>query len=124
MPATRQIKPSKYASQQDHAHTCYHKPSPVGAGDKHDDNRFRNDIITGDAVYQITTPKVKIISAVGAGDSFVAAFVLGMANDEAIKAASRYAVAAAASAMTTAGTELCRRADTELYLESVEVSVF
>jgi 6-phosphofructokinase 2 len=55
--------------------------------------------------------KVKVKSTVGAGDSFVAAFVLalarGQSNDEALALGS----AAAAAAVTTDATQLCRPED-------------
>jgi 6-phosphofructokinase 2 len=48
-------------------------------------------------------------SGVGAGDSFVAALVLGLANGWPLDNAARYGVAAAAAAVTTEATELCKR---------------
>jgi len=70
--------------------------------------------------FQITPPKVKTISAVGAGDSFTAGLALGMAKGFSLKKACSYAVAAATSAVTTTATTLCRRDDTERYLELIE----
>jgi 6-phosphofructokinase 2 len=54
-------------------------------------------------------------SGVGAGDSFVGALVLALARGWAIEDAARYGVAAAASAVTTDATELCRRNDVEMF---------
>lgn len=48
-------------------------------------------------------------SKVGAGDSFVGVFTWSMANGSSYEEALRYGVAAAASAVTTEGTELCDR---------------
>ncbi len=76
-------------------------------------------VASGEDIFQIAAPKVKAVSAVGAGDSFMGAFVLGMAKGDTVKVASSYGVAAAASAMTTPGTELCRRADTERYFKDI-----
>lgn len=56
-------------------------------------------------------PKVKVKSTVGAGDSFVAAFVLGMARGQDAAAALGMASAAAAAAVMTDATQLCRAED-------------
>jgi 6-phosphofructokinase 2 len=56
-------------------------------------------------------PQVKVKSAVGAGDSFVAAFVLGMARGQDAGAALAMASAAAAAAVMTDATQLCRAED-------------
>jgi 6-phosphofructokinase 2 len=58
---------------------------------------------------EIRPPKVAVKSGVGAGDSFVAALVLGLANGWPLDNAARYGVAAAAAAVTTEATELCKR---------------
>jgi len=60
------------------------------------------------------TPK----SAVGAGDSFLAAMTLGLAQGRSPGDAFALAVAAGTAAVLTAGTALCRRADVErIYAE-------
>lgn len=56
-------------------------------------------------------PQVKVRSTVGAGDSFVAAFVLGMARGQDTGAALAMASAAAAAAVMTDATQLCRAED-------------
>lgn len=56
-------------------------------------------------------PVVPVASKVGAGDSFTAGFVLGLARGEGPAQALRQGVAAAAAAVMTPGTELCRAAD-------------
>jgi 6-phosphofructokinase 2 len=58
---------------------------------------------------EIRPPKVTMRSSVGAGDSFVAALTLGLARGWPLETAARYGVAAAAAAVTTEATELCRR---------------
>jgi 6-phosphofructokinase 2 len=69
--------------------------------------------VLADASHRIfaAAAKVKVKSTVGAGDSFVAAFVLAMArgqsNDEALALGS----AAAAAAVMTDATQLCRPED-------------
>lgn len=58
-------------------------------------------------------PKVKSISPVGAGDSFVAVITFNLARGRALKESLYYGVAAAAAALLTPGTELYRTEDME-----------
>lgn len=58
-------------------------------------------------------PEVPVKSKVGAGDSFTAAFVLTLAQGGDLSEALQRATAAAAAAVMTDATELCRRADAE-----------
>ncbi|WP_210725640.1 1-phosphofructokinase family hexose kinase [Arthrobacter silvisoli] len=62
---------------------------------------------------RIAVPPVKVVSAVGAGDSFLAAFVLRLAQGNPPETALRTAVAAGSAAVLTPATELCRREDVE-----------
>ncbi|NIX77541.1 1-phosphofructokinase family hexose kinase [Microvirga sp. c23x22] len=62
--------------------------------------------------------EVPIRSAVGAGDSMVAAIALGLVRGMELQQAVRFGMAAGAATLMTPGTELCRRDDVEkLYLE-------
>jgi len=70
---------------------------------------------------EIRPPVVEMKSGVGAGDSFVGALVFALANGRSIEDAARYGVAAAASAVTTEATELCRRADVEAFYPQTTV---
>lgn len=56
-------------------------------------------------------PKVKVKSTVGAGDSFVAAFVLAMARGQDAATGLAMASAAAAAAVMTDATQLCKAED-------------
>jgi 6-phosphofructokinase 2 len=56
-------------------------------------------------------PRVRVKSTVGAGDSFVAAFVLALARGQDSAAALSMASAAAAAAVMTDATQLCRAED-------------
>lgn len=56
---------------------------------------------------------VEARSAVGAGDSFMAAMIFALASDWAVEDAFRYGIAAGAAAVLTPGTELCERSDVE-----------
>ena len=64
-------------------------------------------------------PRVETKSAVGAGDSFVAAMTLGLAQERPPEEAFALAVAAGTAAVLTMGTELCRRDDVERIYEEV-----
>ena len=55
------------------------------------------------------SPRVEVLSKVGAGDSFTGAFVLALAGGAPMAEALRTGVAAAASAVTTEATSLCIR---------------
>jgi 6-phosphofructokinase 2 len=67
-------------------------------------------------------PRVKVVSTVGAGDSFTAAYVLAMSRGEPAAVALRAATAAAAAAVMTPATELCRRADAERLAAAAETT--
>ncbi|MCC5993108.1 MAG: 1-phosphofructokinase family hexose kinase [Rhodobacteraceae bacterium] len=56
-------------------------------------------------------PSVSVKSKVGAGDSFTGGFVLALARGEGLEAALLLGTAAAAAAVMTGSTELCRAED-------------
>ncbi len=58
--------------------------------------------------YSISIPEVKVKSAVGAGDSFLAGFILGKESDFSIEESLTLAAAASTATVTTPGTELCK----------------
>jgi 6-phosphofructokinase 2 len=62
-------------------------------------------------VTRLLPPPVPTRSATGAGDSFLGAMVLALAEGRSPEAALRSGVAAGTAAALTPGTELCRRAD-------------
>ncbi|HEV7185643.1 MAG TPA: 1-phosphofructokinase family hexose kinase [Leifsonia sp.] len=64
-------------------------------------------------VSRLPAPAVEVLSTVGAGDSFLAAFVLRLAQGRSVEDAFRAAVAAGSAAVTTPATELCHRIDVE-----------
>jgi len=72
-------------------------------------------VATAEECLQIRPPKVPVVSAVGAGDSFVGALAMGLERGWPLREACRYGVAAAASAVTTEATELCSRESTERF---------
>lgn len=58
-------------------------------------------------------PKVTPVSAVGAGDSFVAGMTFALARGKHVEDAFMLGMAAGAAAVLTQGTQLCRREDVE-----------
>lgn len=58
-------------------------------------------------------PDVKVKSAVGAGDSFLAGMTYGLANGQALEDAFALGLATGSATVLTEGSELCRRSDVE-----------
>ena len=71
----------------------------------------------------VKAAKVVVKSKVGAGDSFVAGFVLALARGQQSGAALSHGSASASAAVMTDATQLCRPADVARLLEQCEVSV-
>ena len=76
-------------------------------------------LTTADTVLRLDGVKVTPRSAVGAGDSFLAAMTLGLARGWPPEKAFVHGMAAGTAAVLTAGTELCRRADVERILAEI-----
>lgn len=70
-------------------------------------------LATRDGCIRLAAPPVEPKSAVGAGDSFVAAMTLALAQGRPPADAFALGVAAGTAAVLTMGTELCRRGDVE-----------
>ncbi|MDN5568139.1 MAG: 1-phosphofructokinase family hexose kinase [Paracoccus sp. (in: a-proteobacteria)] len=68
-------------------------------------------VATSDGAWHAAAAPVDVVSAVGAGDSFVAGFVLAMARDWPISEALALGAAAASAAVMTPATELCHAED-------------
>lgn len=66
-------------------------------------------------------PRVEVDSTVGAGDSFLAGYILAHSRGEAHESCLRLAVATGAAASMTPGTELARKKDVEEILSHVEI---
>lgn len=64
-------------------------------------------------VRRMAAPEVEVVSAVGAGDSFVAGMVVALSAGRPPEEAFAFGVASGSAAVMTAGTELFRRADVE-----------
>jgi 6-phosphofructokinase 2 len=76
-------------------------------------------VATAQGQLEIRPPRVQVNSGVGAGDSFVAALVFGLASGWPLENAARYGVAAAAAAVTTEATELCKRDTVEAFYAQI-----
>ncbi|WP_353829295.1 1-phosphofructokinase family hexose kinase [Agromyces sp. SYSU T0242] len=68
-------------------------------------------LVTVDAVLRLPTPRVRVASAVGAGDAFLGGLVLRLAQGRPIDEAFRTAVAAGSATAMQPATELCRPED-------------
>ena len=64
-------------------------------------------------IIRLAVPRVPVLSTVGAGDGFLGAFVLRIAQGHGPERAFRAAVAAGTATTMTSGGELCRRDDVE-----------
>lgn len=72
-------------------------------------------------VWLARPPRVKVDSAVGAGDSLVGGFLVGWCRSHSILEAFRLGVATGAATAITPGTELCHRADVKRLLPRVTI---
>lgn len=70
-------------------------------------------LVTRDTVRHIPTPRVKVISTVGAGDSLLAGIVLSLQRGKNLEEAVAYGCLCGAAATTRPGTSLCSLADVE-----------
>ncbi len=68
-------------------------------------------LVTRDAAWFSEPLPVKVMSSVGAGDSFLGALVWSLAAGRDLADALRYAVAAGSAALLAPGTQLCRPED-------------
>ena len=76
-------------------------------------------LATADGVEVLPAVPVEVISASGAGDSFVAGMVRALSQGLDDAAAFRLGLAAGTAAVMTVGTRLCRREDVETILERI-----
>ncbi len=71
--------------------------------------------------WHAVSPKIEVVSAVGAGDSFVGAYTLARALGKPYPDCLAYAAAAASAACTTEGTQLCEPEKTEAQLKGTRL---
>ncbi|HKJ60718.1 MAG TPA: 1-phosphofructokinase family hexose kinase [Hyphomicrobiales bacterium] len=67
----------------------------------------------------VMPPKVEVVSKVGAGDSFMAGLTMQYSSGKSLFEACAFAVAAAASAVTTPATELCSGEQTQSFFKMI-----
>jgi 6-phosphofructokinase 2 len=78
-------------------------------------------LVTADEAWSAAAPQVAIVSAVGAGDSFLGAMVWALSRGHSHRDALRHATAAGTAALLTPATELCRKEDVERLLAQVKI---
>ena len=78
-------------------------------------------LITVEEAYYSLPVDVSVKSAVGAGDSFLAAYVLKRSENVSVKDAFKWANAAGNAAVMTPGTELCRKDDVLNLLGKIKI---
>ena len=78
-------------------------------------------LVTKDRALKAQPMAIEVVSAVGAGDSFLGGLVWALAQGQPDEEAFRVAVAAGSAAVMSAGTELCREADVKRLMPQVEI---
>ncbi len=81
-------------------------------------------LVTANDAWRGLAPKIKAVSTVGAGDSFLGALVWQLSRGACHRDALQFAIAAGSAALLAPGTELCFPADVERLLPSVKVEPF
>lgn len=79
-------------------------------------------LVTKDKAWRAQPMHIEVVSAVGAGDSFLGGLVAALAKDMPIEQAFRMAVAAGTAAVMSLGTELCHEEDVKRLLKDVKIS--
>ena len=79
-------------------------------------------LVTADGAWRSAPLHVEVVSAVGAGDSFLGGMVAALAGGERLEHAFRVGVAAGSAAVMRPGTELCHEEDVHRLLAEVRVS--
>ncbi len=73
-------------------------------------------------LWHVNASNETVVSAIGAGDSFVGGFVMGLAQGETAPEALRFGAAAASAAVISEGTQLCRRNDWDRLLPLTQIT--
>jgi 6-phosphofructokinase 2 len=79
-------------------------------------------LVTKDKALRAKPMHIEVVSAVGAGDSFLGGLVASLAKGETLEDAFRVAVAAASAAVMSPGTELCRESDVVRLMPQVQIA--
>jgi 6-phosphofructokinase 2 len=67
--------------------------------------------VSAEGEFRVSPPDVEVVSAVGAGDAFLAGLMYGLVKEQGWEQALALAAAAGAAACVTPGTLLCQGAD-------------
>jgi len=78
-------------------------------------------LVTKDRALKAQPMAIEVVSAVGAGDSFLGGLVWALAQGQPPDEAFRVAIAAGSAAVMSAGTELCRETDVKRLMPKVEI---
>jgi len=78
-------------------------------------------LFTKNMELKVASPQVEKKSTVGAGDSMVAGFVLGLSQGKTFEDALKYGVACGTAATMNPGTELCNKNDADELFQSINV---
>lgn len=78
-------------------------------------------VVDADEAWQAAALPVPVASTIGAGDSFVAGLVWGLAGGSVLAEAFRCAMAASAAALASRGTALARAEEIRKLLQQVEI---
>lgn len=78
-------------------------------------------LVCADGAWRAEPLNVEIVSAVGAGDSFLGAMVWSLASGHSLDKAFRYGVAAGSAALLTPGTDLARAEDVKRLFDDVQM---
>jgi 6-phosphofructokinase 2 len=79
-------------------------------------------LVTADGAWRSHPMQIEVVSAVGAGDSFLGGMVAAIAAGKGLDEAFRVGVAAGSAAVTSLGTELCHEADVKRLIDEVKIS--
>lgn len=79
-------------------------------------------LVTKDRALKAKAMDIEVVSAVGAGDSFLGGLIWALAQGQSEDDAFRVAVAAGTAAVMSPGTELCRETDVERLKPKVEIA--
>jgi len=78
-------------------------------------------VVTRDRRTRVRPPAMQVLSAIGAGDSFIAGLCTGLTRGQAASEAGILGMATAAATLLTPGTELCHLEDVERLRAEIEV---
>ncbi len=81
-------------------------------------------VVSKEARFFVSAPKVTVQSTIGSGDSFVAGVVYGLSQGKSIEDAAKLGSACGAATAMTPGTELFHKSDVERLLTDVRLEAF